>query len=115
MVYIEKENIKEWISTLKEASKTSKNKKLLMEIIENLEISARKRKGVNLYKLNKYTNENDNVIVPRKILSVGKLDHKINIAALEYSASVEKVLREKGCNILSIKDMIGKDKIHLII
>ncbi|MGC8648973.1 MAG: 50S ribosomal protein L18e [Candidatus Micrarchaeia archaeon] len=115
MVYIEKENIKEWISTLKEAAKASKNKKLLMEIIENLEIPARERKGVNLYKLNKHTDENDNVIVPRKVLSLGKLDHKINIAALEYSTSAEKALREKGCNILSIKDMIGKDKIHLII
>ena len=115
MVDIEKENIKEWISVLKEAAKTSKNKKLLNEIVENLEISARERKGVNLYKLNKYTNENDNVIVPRKVLSIGKIDHKINIAALEYSASAEKALRESGCNIMDIKEMINKDRIHLII
>ena len=94
MVYIEKDNIKEWLSILKESSKVSKNKKLLDEIVDILEVSSRKRKAVNLYKINKLTKENDNVIIPRKLLSTGKLDHKVNISALEYSDKAIKILRK---------------------
>ncbi|MGC8572341.1 MAG: 50S ribosomal protein L18e [Candidatus Micrarchaeia archaeon] len=115
MVYIEKENIKEWINILKESAKTSKNKKLIDEIIDTIEVSSRKRRAVNLYKINKLTKDNDNIIVPRKVLSIGKLDHKVNIAALEYSDKALKMLKDSGSNIVDVKDMINKNSIHLII
>ena len=50
------------------------------------EVPARSRKTVNLYKINKYSEEGDNIIVPGKVLGEGQMDHKINITAMEYSA-----------------------------
>ena len=61
-------------------------------IANDLEKPTRKRRIVNLYKINKYTKKDETIIVPGKVLSVGELDHPVTVAAFSFSgAALEKI------------------------
>jgi len=73
---------------------------------ERLSKSKRKRVGVNLSQLNRYTKESDEVIVPGKVLGAGLIDHPVTVAAFAFSDQAkEKILRAKG-KCISIPDLI---------
>jgi len=75
-------------------------------VASDLEKPTRSRRIVNLYKLNKYTKPEETVIVPGKVLSVGDIDHKINIAAYSFSNQAkEKILKAKG-SVLTIYELM---------
>lgn len=111
----EKANIREWLSAMDEASKGSRYQGLSRKLSKALSVPSRSRKAVSLFKINSNTEEGDNVIVPRKVLSTGALDHKVTIAALEYSGNAKEALKRAGCNVVSVKEMLGKEKIHIIL
>ncbi len=66
--------------------------KIWRRIADDLARPSRQRRIVNLYKINKYTKENETIVVPGKVLAVGDLDHNIVVAAFNFSgAAVEKI------------------------
>lgn len=78
-------------------------------IADELEKPARQRRIVNLYRINKYSKNNENVIVPGKVLGTGLLNHKVNIAAWSFSDSaVQKVKMVNGA-CMSIHEMLQKN------
>jgi large subunit ribosomal protein L18e len=78
-------------------------------IAEDLNKSTRERRIVNIYKLNQYAKEGETVIVPGKVLSVGELDKKLNVAALNFSVEAkQKILTAKG-KIFSIRELLQKN------
>ncbi len=113
-INVERNDVKEWLDVLSKASKSDKTPKLWGRVYELLAVPARRRVGVNLYKLNKHTKEGDNVVVPGKVLSMGSLDHKINIAALEYSKKAIQQLGSANCKMVTIQEMIGQKKVSII-
>ncbi len=115
MINAEKKNLHEWNTVIGNAAKGTKYQGLFKRVNKLLMAPSRKRGAVSLYKLNKYTKEGDNVLVPKKVLSTGKLEHKINISALEYSSKAVQELKSSGSKIVDVKEMIGKEKIHLIV
>ncbi|MBI4454216.1 50S ribosomal protein L18e [Candidatus Woesearchaeota archaeon] len=75
-------------------------------LANELDGSTRHRRVVNIYKLNQHTKPEDTVVVPGKVLSVGEIDHKINVAAFNFSAlAKEKILKAHG-NTLSIDELM---------
>jgi len=71
--------------------------KIWRYVAELLERPARRRIVVNLYKINKYTKDGDVVVVPGKVLGVGKLDHRVTIAAVAFSKqALEKIIAANG-------------------
>lgn len=111
----EKGNVKEWLQALSEASKKEHYSALYKKTTKLLSIPSRRRVAVSIFKINKYTKENDNVLVPRKVLGTGKLDHKVRIAALELSSGAQSSLKNAGCEIVEIKEMVKRDRIQLIV
>ncbi len=111
----EKENISEWLEALDNASKSSRYQALFKKVRRLLLVPSRGRGSVSTRKINMHTNEGDNVIVPKKVLYDGAIDHKISIAALEYSSGARSQLRSSGCSIVSIKEMTEKNRINVII
>lgn len=82
--------------------------KIWKRIASDLEKSARQRRIVNLYKINQYTKENEVVIVPGKVLSLGDLDHNVTVAAFKFSdAALEKI--NKVGKAISINEIIQED------
>lgn len=85
---------------------SEKKVKLWKRIARDLEKPTRQRRVVNLYRLNKYTKENEIVIVPGKVLGTGDVDHKLTIAALNFSDDALRKLLEKKSNVYSIYELM---------
>jgi len=99
---------KEFLDTINLLRKTSYQEKALIwrRVRELLYKPKRRRIIVNISKLNRYTQEGDVVVVPGKVLGSGYIDHKIKVAAYDFSLSARKKLKDAGCEILSIKELL---------
>ncbi|MFQ6094606.1 MAG: 50S ribosomal protein L18e [Candidatus Bathyarchaeia archaeon] len=76
------------------------------DIAERLSKPRQRRTVVNISRLNRYTKENDQVVVPGKVLGAGLIDHPVTVAAFAFSNEArEKISRAKG-KCISIPDLI---------
>ena len=91
----------------KRSSEQSVN--LWKKIAQDLERPTRKRRIVNLSKLNRFTSENDFVVVPGKVLGSGSLDHKLTISAYQLSTQAKDKIEKTGSKILNLLDL-SKEK-----
>ncbi len=112
---IEKTSIISILETLKSAGASGKSNKLWKDVYKYASKPKRQRVAVNLKKLDKIVKDGENVIVPGKVLAVGTLSHKFNIAAIEYSADATEKLKKAGCKMEKIESFIGKKDVRLII
>ena len=108
---IEKENIRRWISILKKNKEKNGNIERLLQVVA---WPRRKRVAINLMKINKLVNENDNIIVPGKVLGYGNVDKKFKVAALEYSSSALEKLKKAGCETIDIEEMLKNKNAKII-
>lgn len=113
-ITVEKDSVKRWLALLNEASRGTRRPGLWKRVYSLSALPARSRKSVNLYKLEKHTVEGDNVIIPGKLLSEGKMTHKLNVCAIEYSAAALKSLTGSGCRVLPLDDMLKAEKVKII-
>ena len=97
------QNLVDLINDLKKLSLDQKVN-IWKRIAEDLERPTRSRREVNLEKLNRYTEANETVIVPGKLLGDGELGHKLKVAAFRFS---EKA-REK-VNAISIRELMKEN------
>lgn len=84
------------------------NVPLWSRIADDLERSTRKRREVNVDRINKYTEANELVIVPGKVLSNGELDHKVTVAAFRFSADAESKINKQG-KAISIQTLMKEN------
>ena len=113
-INVERNDVLEWLDALSAASASSRSPKLWKRVHSLLAVPARRRVGVNVYKINKSSKEGDNVVVPGKVLSLGTMDHKVNIAAVEYSKKAAETLNSTNCKIMGIKEMINQKRVSII-
>jgi len=79
------------------------------KIADDLSASTRDRRVVNLSRLNRYTKDNEIVIVPGKVLGSGNVDHKVTVAAWNFSGQAkEKIELVKG-QCLTIAELARKN------
>jgi len=78
---------------------------LLRRIASDLLKPSRNQREVNLSRINRYTKENEFVIVPGKVLGGGDLQHKVTIAAFKYSGSAVTKLKDAGATVLTLRDL----------
>ena len=85
---------------------SNKNDALIWKrVAKELSRPARQRRSVNLSRINKYSKANDTVLVLGKVLGTGELDHKVTIAAFEFSEAAKK----KIDNALTIQELMKKN------
>ncbi|MGC8982420.1 MAG: 50S ribosomal protein L18e [Desulfurococcaceae archaeon] len=78
-------------------------------VAEELAKPSRKRRAVNVSKINRHTKSGDYVVVPGKVLSAGELDHPVVVAALGFSkAAIEKIQRAGG-RAISIFELLKEN------
>lgn len=78
-------------------------------IVENLLKPTRQRRIVNVYKIDKFAQDGETIIVPGKVLSVGELHKKVNVAAMTFSAEAkQKIINAKG-RALSIQELLHEN------
>ncbi len=113
-LHFERTDIKEWNGILSSLSADQKQGKVWNRVNELLLVPSRERISVNIYKINKNTKEGDVIVVPGKVLSTGEMDHKISIAALEYSAAAAEKMKKSGCSLMDLKSIIGQKRVSII-
>jgi len=97
--------LKQLIRTLKKLS-NKENVKIWKRIASDLSCPTRNRRKVNIYKIDKYTNEGETAIIPGKVLSVGTLNKNILIAAYQFSEAAKEKLRD---NTITIEELTKKN------
>jgi large subunit ribosomal protein L18e len=50
------------------------------------------------------------IVVPGKVLSQGEITKKVQVAAINFSKKAKEKLEKAGCETLSIKELILKNK-----
>jgi large subunit ribosomal protein L18e len=84
------------IRLLKKKSKEN-NAAIWRDVAEKLSRPKKKRIAVNISKINRHTKENEEVVVPGKVLGAGAMDHPATVAALDFSDQARaKIERAKG-------------------
>jgi len=97
--------LKDLIGELKKEA-SEKSIKLWKRLATDLEKPTRQRKAVNLNKINLLTKENEIVVVPGKVLSNGELQHKVTIAALNFSAQAAEKIKNSDSQIFTIRELM---------
>lgn len=101
------QNLVMLVQELKKASNTHKSR-LWKRVAADLEKAARQRRIVNLAKLNRFTKENETIVVPGKVLGAGSLSHKLTVAAFSFSQSAKDEINKNG-KAIPISDLIKED------
>ncbi|MEM5797969.1 MAG: 50S ribosomal protein L18e [Candidatus Aenigmatarchaeota archaeon] len=65
-------------------------------------------KKVNVYKIEKFAQKNDFVLVPGILLGAGEIKKPVNIAAYRFSAAAKKKIENAGGVCLSIPELMEK-------
>jgi len=96
---------------IRELKKHSNKEKapIWKRIASDLEKPTRSRRVVNLTSLDKYTKENEIVIVPGKVLGTGELNHKLTIAAFNVSRQAQEKIAKSNSTFMSIYEFMKKN------
>ena len=73
-----------------------------------LDRATRKRREINLSRLQRHVKDNEVVLVPGKVLAAGMLNKKITIAAWNFSGKAMEEIRKSGGTILTIGELVKK-------
>ena len=97
--------LKDLINELKKVS-VEQGVNIWNRIATDLEKPTRNRRVVNLSKINRFTKENETIVVPGKVLGSGILDHKVNIAAYTFSQGAIDKINKVGAKAMLLDEMI---------
>ncbi|HIP66631.1 MAG TPA: 50S ribosomal protein L18e [Candidatus Nanopusillus sp.] len=75
-------------------------------VAELLSKPTRQKIEVNLGKIDRYTKEGDIIVVPGKVLGVGKLTKRVTIAAWKFSENASLKARRSGANVITIEELV---------
>ncbi len=98
----------ELIKELKRVAK-KENAKIWKAVAKELSRSRKNRREVNVYKINRFTNENEVVVVPGKVLGSGNLEHKVEVAAFKFTQGAKEKIEQAGGKISSIQELVRKN------
>lgn len=78
-------------------------------IAEELLKPSRRRRAVNISRINRYTSPGDCVVVPGKVLGAGELDHPVTIAAFGFSKTALEKITRAGGRAMSIYELLREN------
>lgn len=74
-----------------------------------LERPTRRRVEVNLYKIERYAEEGDYVLVPGKVLGFGVLTKKVVVAAWRFSRAAREKIYAAGGEAITIAELVRRN------
>jgi len=100
--------LRDLITELKKRS-SEQNVNIWKRVALDLEKPSRQRRVVNLSRINMYAKENETIVVPGKVLGAGILNHKLTIAAYQFSDSAKEKITKVGATIVPLLEL-SKEK-----
>lgn len=82
---------------------------LWLRIAEDLEKPTRQRRIVNLFKIDMHTKDGETIVVPGKVLGTGDLNHKVTVAAWNFSDSAKEKIKNAKGECMTISQLIEKN------
>lgn len=101
------EHLRNLIEELNDLS-SKENVKIWRRIAQDLGKSIRKKRVVNIYKIDKYTKDDEVAVIPGKVLSLGILNKKIKVAAFQFSNEAKEKINAIG-KAITIKELIKEN------
>src|SRR3989344_1678989 len=83
--------------------------KFWKRVLKDLQKPSRQRRQVNVYKIEKYAKQGETVLVPGKVLSVGDLNKKVDVAAFNFSEEAKKKIENAKGKVLTIQELIQQN------
>ena len=83
--------------------------KFWKRVLFDLKKPSRQRRMVNIYKIDKYAQEGETVLVPGKVLSVGDINKKVDVAAFNFSSEAKKKIEGAKGKVLTIQELIQQN------
>ncbi|MBT4174697.1 50S ribosomal protein L18e [archaeon] len=74
-------------------------------IATELEKSTKRTVGVNIAKIIRHTREGETALIPGKVLSLGKMEKKLTVAAYNFSDKAKEKINKNG-KALTIKELL---------
>jgi large subunit ribosomal protein L18e len=110
----ENKKLIELVEQLKKA-----NKGIWKKAAEELSRPTRRRREVNVSKIDKYAKDGSVVLVPGKVLGSGFLTKKVTVAAFSFSGSARSHIAKNGGRAIGIAELMdenpqGKDVLILV-
>ena len=99
--------LKELIEELRKKG-SEENIKIWKRVASDLERPSRIRRVVNLLRINRYAKEDETVVVPGKVLGGGELNHKVVVAAYQFSESAIDKINKVG-KAITIVDLMKEN------
>ena len=78
------------------------------DVAMRLEKPRRNYAAVNVSKINRHTAPDDLVLVTGKVLGSGEIDHKVTVAALQFSEGAASKIKSAGGECLKIEELVEK-------
>ena len=78
-------------------------------VVKDLEKPSRQRRTVNVYKIDKFAREGETVLVPGKVLSVGNLSKKVDVAALHFSDEARRKIESANGKAITINELLQEN------
>ncbi len=78
-------------------------------VMEDIEKPTRQRRTINVFKIEQNAKDGETVLIPGKVLSVGTLTKKVNVAALSFSDEAKKKIVQAKGEVLSIGQLLSKN------
>lgn len=91
-----------------EKKATESGIKLWKRIAKDLKKPSRQRRTVNIYKIDKYAREGETVVVPGKVLNIGELNKKVEVAAFSFSEAAKEKISKVG-RAIGIEELMKKN------
>lgn len=82
---------------------------LWRDLARRLERPTRKRAEVNISLINRHSSADETILVPGKVLGSGKIDHKVQIAALDFSERAKDKIKSAGGDCIEITSLLKKN------
>jgi large subunit ribosomal protein L18e len=85
------------------------NAPIWSSIAEELSKPTRRRRAVNISRINRYSKPGDVVVVPGKVLGAGNIDHPVTVAAFGFSKTALEKIVKSGGRAIFILDLVKEN------
>ncbi|HII17350.1 TPA: 50S ribosomal protein L18e [Candidatus Woesearchaeota archaeon] len=96
--------LQELIHGLKKQSAVHKVS-LWKRVATDLEKPTRRRRVVNLSRINRFTEDGETIVIPGKVLGAGDLQRKLRIAAYQFSTDAKEKILASGSTIITLEEL----------
>ena len=100
--------MKNLIADLRDMGHNEKSK-FLLNLSELLEKPERRRATVNLSKIQRFSKENETVLVPGKVLSTGIITKPVNVACFSLSREAWAKIKKAGGRAINIRELVKEN------